>query len=245
MSYQQFAYFYDQLMEEAPYELWISYLKQKINQYGITGRRILDVACGTGSISIPLAKEGFEVTGVDLSTEMLAVAQMKANEEGLTIPFYHQNMVEMAGFDPFDCIVVFCDSLNYLYTEEQVKKTFENIYSLLKSNGLLLFDVHSLHKINEVFVGNTFGSNDDELSFIWHCFAGEAENSVEHELTFFSKVNDYYQRFDECHIQRTFSQAEYTKWLKEAKFIVHEVTDFDQKPVNDETERIFFVCQKK
>src|SRR4051812_18158430 len=97
MSYQQFAYLYDELMKDAPYDEWIQFLKDRCVKNNVAGTRLLDLACGTGELSIRLAQDGFQVTGVDLSEDMLAVAQAKAEDAGVRIPFYQQNMADLDG----------------------------------------------------------------------------------------------------------------------------------------------------
>lgn len=248
MSYQHFAYLYDELMKDVDYYQWITFVKAKLPKESISksNLRILDLACGTGELSLRLADEGFEVTGVDLSEEMLSVAQEKALAKGKQITFYQQNMIELSGHHEFDVILCFCDSLNYLSSIDEVKQTFQSIYEQLKDGGLLLFDVHSTYKMNNIFLDQTFVSNDDEISFIWHCYQGEFENSIEHDLSFFVKKEngDDYARYDEVHFQRTFDIPIYRKWLEEVGFTVIEITSDFQSTISSEPERIFFTAKK-
>lgn len=170
MTYERFAYVYDELMKDAPYEKWLMILTAKLEQYGIGGRKVLDLACGTGEMTVELAQHGFEVTGVDLSDEMLLVANEKAVKLGLSIPLFQQNMAELEGLGQFDCVTIFCDSLNYLRDEEDIVKTFSRVHEHLKEGGLFLFDVHSIYKMEEIFRDNTFAVNGEEVSYIWDCF---------------------------------------------------------------------------
>ncbi|HHY72942.1 MAG TPA: class I SAM-dependent methyltransferase [Bacillus bacterium] len=246
MSYQHFALLYDDLMTDVPYENWLDFIMKNIESYGNGGKRLLDLGCGTGTLSIPLAENGYDVTGIDLSEEMLAIAQAKSIDACVNIPFYQQDMSELAGFEPFDIIGVFCDALNYLRTEEDVERTIRNIYNLLHPGGLLLFDVHSVYKMEEVFGNQTYCSNDEEISYIWNCFRGEEAYSVEHELTFFVKHNDLYERFDEYHMQRTFPIEKYRIWLEKAGFELLQISaDFIEESPKPSSERIFFVARKK
>ncbi|PEJ56402.1 SAM-dependent methyltransferase [Bacillus sp. AFS002410] len=247
MTYNRFAYLYDQLMNDVPYERWVEFLKNVFQKYDINQPEILDIGCGTGTLPILLSKLNYSVSGVDLSEEMLSVAMAKAEQEKVNIPFFQQNMVELEGFNELDCVTIFCDSLNYLETEDQVKQTFRNVHESLKENGLFLFDVHSSYKIEEIFAEETFFIDDAELSLVWSCTQGEQPLSVEHDLVFFMKDEhrDLYERFEEYHNQRTYPINTYKTWLNENGFEIKEIiADFDES-VEEMSERIFFIAMKK
>lgn len=247
MTYERFAYVYDELMKDAPYEKWLMILTAKLEQYGIGGRKVLDLACGTGEMTVELAQHGFEVTGVDLSDEMLLVANEKAVKLGLSIPLFQQNMAELEGLGQFDCVTIFCDSLNYLRDEEDIVKTFSRVHEHLKDGGLFMFDIHSLYKMEEIFSDHTFAVNGEEVSYIWDCFPGQEPYSVEHDLSFFVRDDEsgLYDRFDELHYQRTYPVEQYKKWLEQAGFTVSEIlADLKEAPLVTETERILFVASK-
>ncbi|MEH7111997.1 methyltransferase domain-containing protein [Neobacillus niacini] len=248
MSYEQFAYLYDELMQDAPYDEWVRFVKEKLDKYQVDGKSLLDLACGTGELSVRFAKEGFSVTGVDLSADMLAVAQAKAQEEGLNIPFFEQDMANLEGHGEFDIIGIFCDSLNYLKSDLDVIHTFSCALEHLKDSGILFFDVHSTYKISQLFIDQTFTMAEDHLSYIWNSFAGELPNSVEHELSFFvlDEQTGKYDRFDELHYQRTYSVQQYSAWLEQAGFEILEVSaDFQPTDPQPNSERIFFIARKK
>jgi ubiquinone/menaquinone biosynthesis C-methylase UbiE len=246
MTYQYFAYLYDELMKDVPYQAWMDYITSRIQQ---KNQHVLDLACGTGSLSIPLSKMGFHVTGADLSAEMLAVADEKARAEQAVITLLQQDMTDLSelGSESFDTIICFCDSLNYLPDEQAVSQTFKGVYELLKPNGAFMFDVHSIEKIENVFINQTFVSTDELVSFIWNCFEGDDPHSVEHELTFFVKNEEQslYDRYDELHIQRTYPINFYEALLKEIGFSNIEITsDFENSLSSGSKERIFFCCKK-
>jgi SAM-dependent methyltransferase len=248
MTYERFAYVYDALMEGAPYDRWLELLITRMERYGTDGREVLDLACGTGELTLELAKHGFAVSGVDLSEEMLAVANGKAVNQGLSIPFYQQNMAELDGLGEYDCVTIFCDSLNYVRDEKDIPRTFNHVHSHLKEDGLFLFDVHSVYKIEHVFKNETFSVNDDDISYIWDCFPGDEPYSVEHDLSFFvlDRESGLYDRFNEFHYQRTYPMEQYEKWLLESGFELLEVlSDLEEQPVHEKTERILFVARKK
>jgi ubiquinone/menaquinone biosynthesis C-methylase UbiE len=248
MSYQQFAYLYDELMKDAPYDQWVQFVKDRRVKYGVAGTRLLDLACGTGELTLRFAQDDFQVTGVDLSEDMLAVAQAKAEEAGMRIPFFQQNMIDLQGQAEYDVIGIFCDSLNYLRTEEEVIATFSNVFQHLANEGIFIFDVHSIYKIAHLFINQTYASSDEGVSYIWNSFAGEHPNSVEHELSFFvlEERTGKYERFDELHFQRTYTVQQYSNWLIEAGFELLEVSaDFENTEPHSQSERIFFIARKQ
>jgi SAM-dependent methyltransferase len=247
MNYQAFATLYDHLMADAPYDEWVAFTKRSLGVDSLQGLSVLDVGCGTGELLIRLLQEGADVTGVDLSSEMLVVARDKCAAIKKQPLLLHQDMRNLEELGQFDIVTIYCDSLNYLETPEDVMTTFASVYNQLPEGGLLLFDVHSTTKVEEGFIGQTFADADDEVSYIWHSFAGEHEASVEHELTFFvQEANGSYNRYDELHNQRTYSISDYTAWLEGAGFTVEGISsDFNENPPTDESERIFFVARKK
>ncbi|TLS39336.1 class I SAM-dependent DNA methyltransferase [Pseudalkalibacillus caeni] len=245
-SYHHFAYFYDSLMEDAPYDEWAEYVLSAARKYGVQGKELLDLGIGTGTLALHLYQDGWDVTGIDLSEEMLAVAQEKAQSRGANLKLFNQDMSLFETGKQYDVSVIFCDSLNYLPDEAAVKRTFNRVFDHLKEDGLFLFDVHSCRKINEEFIGNTFGSGDPEVSYIWQSFQGEHDNSVEHELSFFTARQDgAYERYDEVHFQRTFPVEVYKNWLEQSGFTILSISaDFSENAPEPDSERIFFAAKK-
>lgn len=242
MIYQGFAGVYDELMTHAPYDEWVQWIQQYIKP----NAAIIDVGCGTGEISLRLAEKGHKVTGIDLSEEMLAFAQQKAQAKNQSIQFLHQDMREVTGFEQaFQAAVICCDSLNYLKNENDVKKTFKNMFQLLEADGVLLFDVHTPYKMEEVFPGSTYADQDEEISYIWQSDKGDDVYSVIHDLSFFVKDGDMYQRYDETHEQRTFPFETYAAFLESAGFEQIEVTaDFTNEAPGEFAERYFISAKK-
>jgi len=246
-AYQHFASLYDALMAEAPYDEWLAFLKKKTAKLELSNYRLLDVGCGTGTLAMMLADAGFEVTGVDLSEEMLTIAADKAIAENQNITFVQQDMRELDLGETFPIITAFCDVVNYLETYEDVKRTFQSIYAHLENGGLFIFDVHSVYKIDHVFQGASFSFAGEALSYIWDCFDGSYEHSVEHELSFFVlEESGLYRRYDEVHRQRTFEIEAYIKALESSGFTVMAVEgDFKEGPLDEKAERLFFTTIKQ
>ena len=233
MSYNSFAYHYDKMMADVDYSWWI----QTIKNYLTKGCRVLDVGCGTGTLIFALLEAGYEVTGLDLSEDMLVVATEKAKLRNITIDLIHRDMRELDGLTEFDCILIAVDSLNYLETEFDVAQTFSGAYSALNKDGLLIFDVHTPYKMVETFKNYLYVENDDALTYIWHIEEGKYPLSVIHELTIFAKNEDgSYLRAVEHHFQRTFEMVQYEKWLADAGFEI--------LAVEGDEDRQLFVARK-
>ncbi len=128
MKYEQFALLYDELMNDVPYDKWVEFTEESLQQADMKEAKILDVACGTGNVTLPLVQKGYDLIGVDLSEEMLTVAQQKLGGEGYFIPFYQQDMRELDVPGEFDCVTIFCDSLNYVLQEDGVQKHLEEYF---------------------------------------------------------------------------------------------------------------------
>lgn len=247
MSYEKFAYLYDGLMQDVPYDKWVNIVEAYVNKHRIEGKKLLDLACGTGELSVRFAREGFEVTGADLSSDMLSVAKAKADQLALPIQFFQQDMAELEDLGEYDVIGIFTDSLNYLKDEQAVRQTFEGVYRLLKSGGLFLFDVHSVYKMDQIFADATFTLVEEEISYIWESFIGEEPHSIEHELTFFvlDEVTGKYDRIDELHFQRTYPEHFYKGLLERTGFQGVEITgDFTMESPGPSVERVFFAMVK-
>jgi len=246
MSYQDFAYLYDALMQDAPYEEWLKFLEEINVKYQHKAKKVLDVGCGTGAIAIPLAQKGLDVIGIDLSEDMLAVAQNKSAELGMNIQWLQQDMTQLELTLPVDTILCLCDSINYVLEDSEVQKTFQGFFDYLIEDGLLLFDTHSIYKMEHIFAEQTYGSSDEELSYLWQCHYDEETKIVEHELSFFVQHEDgLYQRYDELHQQKALPIERYIELLERVGFTVLQVSaDFTHEQPGAMSERIFFVARK-
>lgn len=245
LSYGQFAKFYDLLMADAPYEQWLDFIATQVKQAGIEMGTLVDLGCGTGTLTVPLAKLFTTVIGVDLSAEMLTIAQEKAAVEQQDIQWIEADMSEMI-FAPesVDCMTILCDSLNYVIEQGAVQQTLENCYQALKPGGLLIFDVHTMAKIHDVFEDFSENVIGEDFSYIWNSFV-TGEGEVEHELTFFVETESgLYQRFDELHHQKTYPLKDYKTMINESGFVKISTFDSHEIGFSEPSMRNFFVCRK-
>lgn len=245
MSYDIFAQVYDDLMDEELYDSWVNFTTQSLP---LKNQQVLDLACGAGHLAIRMKQEGYNVTGLDLSSQMIEIAKQRAEDAELTIPFVIGNMLDLSAVNQFDAVTCYCDSICYLPDADAVQKAFEEVYQHLTKEGVFLFDVHSIYQIDEVFPGYTFNDQTEEISFLWKSYVGEFPHSIEHDLTFFVYQDeiDLYERFDETHKERTYPIKQYLSMLKKAGFTSIEISaNYGKDEINKDSTRWFFVCHKE
>lgn len=247
MAYGKMADVYDTLMAAAPYDQWIEMSLKLFKQCDKPVKQVIDLGCGTGEISVRLAKAGFEVTGVDYSSDMLAYAERKATKEYTNIDLIQQDLRELEGLKEMDAAVCYCDVMNYLTSESDLKNVVKRIADSLKPGGVFIFDVHSMQQVENNFIDHTFAEVTEDTSYIWFCTGGENPGEMYHDLTFFHREGNKYVRFDEEHFQRTYPISFYERLLLAAGFQNIKIYgDFSiDKEITEETERVFFVAQKR
>ncbi|SHJ84160.1 class I SAM-dependent DNA methyltransferase [Tepidibacter formicigenes] len=246
MQYESFAFIYDKLMDNVDYGMWINYIENIIKRENVIVKNILELACGTGNLTIPLAQKGYDIVGIDISEEMLDVAKQKCLEEEIDVVFLNQDMREL-DFEIYDldCVLCACDGFNYILEEEELKNIFENVYKLLKEEGIFIFDISSYFKMSNILSNNTFGENREDIAYIWQNYFDEEENIVEMDLAFFIRNGKYFEKFEETHYQRAYNNEEILDILKHTGFNNIKVyKDFTFLQADEESERVFFVCKK-
>lgn len=247
MAYEEMANVYDELMKDAPYTAFLSFTLDIFNTYGSGIKRVADLGCGTGEMTIRLANEGLVVYGIDYSEEMLTAAQQKAADEHVSIQWLHQDVRGLAGLENLDAAVSYFDVMNYITDPEDVIQVFRHTAEMLKPGGLFLFDVHSVNHVEEELAGETFAYVTEDLSYIWLSEAGELPGEVFHDLTFFVRAGNTYERFDEYHHQRTHQISFYEQELSNAGFrkvIWYSAPALKAEKADQTAERIFFLAIK-
>lgn len=248
MAYKRFAEVYDQLMSHAPYDEWVRFTEEIIAKADVNVQHIVDLGCGTGQVTIPLAKKGYQMTGVDNSSDMLTLATQRALAGKIDVNWIAQDIRALAGFESIDLFISYCDVINYITDKSDVFSVFQHVFDSLKNDGLFIFDVHSLSYVNDSLVNQTFAHAEEDLAYIWDCEPGEEVGEMYHYLTFFSKKNQQYERFDETHHQHVYDPSIYEQLLKKAGFTkIQFFADFQSEKINLENkhERIFIVAQKE
>ncbi len=245
-SYGNFALLYDVLMDDFDYVAWSGYIQRILNKNGIEQGRILEMACGTGSLTKELLDLGYRVDGFDLSEEMLAVAHNKLSKNK-NLRLFNMDMTEFKMDRKYKAIIAACDSINYILSENSLKQTFKRAYDHLEDGGLFIFDINSEYKLREILGNNIFLEDRDEIFYTWENQFDEDSNICEFYLTFFhSDDGENYQRFDEVHREKAYSIKTVKSLLIEVGFIEIDIYEaFEFEDVKEESERINFVAKKK
>ena len=243
-NYQKFAAVYDSIMDDSLYDQWTDFSLRHFPKK--KKAKLLELACGTGIQSIRFKQAGFDVTGLDLSQDMLDLAAKRAKTAHVDIPFVQGNMLDLSSVGIFDYVTCYSDSICYMEDEVEVGDVFKQVYDHLNEGGIFIFDVHSTYQTDEIFPGYSYHENAEDFAMVWDSYADEAPHSVVHELTFFIQDEDgRFTRFDEVHEERTYDILTYDILLEQAGFKSFKVyADFEDKEPNDTSQRWFFVCEK-
>lgn len=246
-AYTDFAMVYDTFMDETPYELWKNRLVTMLKEDGIVDGLVLDLGCGTGTLTELLAEAGYDMIGIDFSQEMLAIAQEKRAESGHQILYLEQDMREFELYGTVSAIVCVCDSINYLLEKEDIITTFRLVNNYLDPKGLFIFDFNTVHKYKDVIGDTVIAENRDECSFIWENYYDEEECINEYDLTIFVKEEEeLFRRFNETHYQRGYTLAEMKEMIQASGLLFVRAIDADtMEEPTDESERIYIIAREQ
>lgn len=247
MSYGVFSEFYDALTANVSYDTVSQVLSSLLTRYGKGRGLLLDLACGTGSVSVRLAKKGYEVIGVDLSPEMLSEAQNKAYSAGQNILFLCQDMTALDLYGTVDAAVCTLDGLCHLPNEESVQAALRKVSLFMNPGGVFLFDVNSVYKHRAVLGNNTFVYDTDDVYCVWQNTLLSDGVTVQMDLDFFEPVSDEgdYVRQSERFTERAYPRETLEAMLRKAGYTVLDVFDgYSGKPAHDTSERLLFAVRK-
>lgn len=240
--YEAFAQVYDTLNGSSFYDEWFSFVSHFLQP----GDTILDLGCGSGTLLAKMSRAGHPVTGVDMSENMLVLAQEKLLQSGTPFELYEYDMSEfLADSASYDIIVSSCDSINYLEEATMVETMFRNIETMLKPGGFFIFDVHSNFTFEERFKNWVYVDMQETLSVVWEC-ENEKENQFNHYLTFFEQLSDdLYERYDELHEQYYYPKEELVIMLEKSGLEVEAITSDFKPEFHVDGERTFFIVKRK
>jgi len=201
--YQDFAEIYDGLMNDVDYESWAEHYTRLLSIFGIRGGKVCECACGTGGLTLPLRRRGYQMTGVDLSREMLWQAAQKARKNGMNIPFVQQDMRSLNLHKPVDAVIATCDGVNYLLTEEDLLSFFRAAKRAIRPGGALIYDVSTPHKLKDILCAGLMCEDRPDITYLWQNTWHERSQTVDLDLCFFIRETDgRYRRTEEHQSQR-------------------------------------------
>ena len=242
-AYETLAASYDALTEDVRYRKRADYLEKLMQSSRIPVHTVLDLACGTGTMTWELARRGYEMIGVDGSAEMLSQAQIKTGE-GIAPLFLCQSMPKLDLFGTVEAAVCCLDSLNYLTRPQDVQRTFERLHLFIAPGGILVFDVNTDSKLRWMD-GQVFIDETEDTYCVWR--TAYKNGLARYDMDIFTRCDDgAWERSQETHRERIYSVEELTGWLKAAGFTdVRTYGDGVMRRPKENEQRIYFTAIRK
>lgn len=267
-SYSAFAYVYDELMDNVPYDAWAEYLIGLLKENGVAEGLVCELGCGTGQMTRRLAAAGYDMIGIDLSEEMLDVAreQEYGAYEGIdeevpdadstepSILYLQQDMREFELYGTVSAVVSICDSMNYMTSDEDLLSVFRLVNNYLDKDGVFIFDMNTEYKYKELMGDTTIAENREDVSFIWENLYDAEQRLNEYCLTLFAKAETededeegpaLYEKYEEVHLQRAYPLEEVKRLLAEAGMTFVAAYDvLTHEMPGPECERMYIVAKE-
>ncbi|MGN0436943.1 MAG: class I SAM-dependent DNA methyltransferase [Lachnospiraceae bacterium] len=248
VSYESFAAVYDRFMDNIPYGDWSHYLITLLKDYQIEKGHLVELGCGTGTLCKLLSQKGYQVTGIDLSKDMISIAKKKIGKTK-NITFLQQNMCQLMLDEnlTYDCFYSLCDSMNYLLYEDELLETFQGVHNYLKSDGIFIFDLKTKHFYQNILGNQVFCDHREECSYIWENSFFEEDNVNQYDLTLFikKKHSSLFQKFEETHHQKAYELSKMIDLLTQAGLEYVTAYDaFTKNPPTNQSERIYVIAKK-
>ena len=274
-AYTSFARVYDMFMDNVPYEEWCDYITGLLKEYGISNGLVLDLGCGTGSMTELLAARGFDMIGVDCSEDMLEIALEKRMASGRDILYLQQDMRNLELYGTVRAVVCLCDSINYLLDVQDLETVFRLVNNYLDPGGIFIFDLNTEYKYRELLADRTIAENRDEGSFIWDNYYDEESRINEYDLALFIPAEEadagkmgegagpdcetgaasgsgtsgegLYRKYQETHFQRAYTLDEIREALERAgmKFLTWYDGDGDGRQAPREDSERIYVIARE
>lgn len=247
MSYDIFSSVYDILTENVEYERISNKICSLLHKNGVDRGLLLDLGCGTGTLSFLLEQRGFDIIGVDASEDMLAVANEKKYEDNSSALFLCQKAEELDLFGTIQCAVSTLDTFNHIGNIEKIEKAISLVSLFMDMNGIFIFDMNTPYKHTKILGNNTFVYDMDEVYCVWQNSYDKASEKTDIDLDFFIKNedDDCFERYSESFSEYVYDINEIVNIIKKCGFTLLAATDdYSDEPVCDTTERITFICKK-
>ncbi len=246
--YTGFASVYDIFMDNVPYDEWADYVQKLLKKNKIEKGLLLELGCGTGSMTRRLAGKGFDMIGIDNSEEMLSVAREISTPKEESILYLCQDMREFELYGTVAAVISVCDSMNYILSEDDLLQVFRLVNNYLDPKGLFIFDLDTQYAYEEVLGDNTIAENREEGSFIWENNYYEDEMINEINLTLFLPEEEtlLFKRYEETHYRKAYNIDTVKRLIEEAGMELVAIYDAltEKKPKKD-CERVYIIAREK
>ena len=248
MIYDLISPLYDKVNESVDYKLWADFIETEIKKHMREEPNLgLDLGCGTGKMTLELARRGYDMTGVDYSDDMLDVARASAEEKGHDVLWLSQDMREFELYGTVDVTVSCLDCINHLTRPADVEKTFSLVHNYLIPDGLFIFDINGKYKFENIYSDRSYVMEEDGGVCVWQNYYNRKTKICDFYITLFEEQNDgKYCRHDELQKERMYTLNDIKKMLSHTGMeFVGAYSDFDFSPADDDDERIYIVARCK
>ncbi len=244
-QFDDIAVFYDKLMAGVPYSAWTDYIQRIVKKFGRKPQWVLDLCCGTGSVSILLAKKGYHVVGVDISSEMIAVAREKARAEHVSVDFYVQDVCRLSLGSRFDLVVSLFDSLNYILDPDNLREAFQRTARHMTEDSLLIFDLNTELALEGGFFDQDNIGSGLPVEYIWRSSYDKPSRICTISMAFNYKDTEGMRHIELKHYQRAYSQDEIVSMLSESGLTtLAAYHGYTFREATKSSDRIFYVATK-
>lgn len=245
IAYEALASAYDGLTLDVPYPKILDFLEELLHRQDKRPETVLDLACGTGSMSLLLAQRGYRVLGADISEEMLTVAAGKTAHLEHPPFFICQPMQRLRLPAPVDAVFCLLDSMNYLDEPEACRKTIQRVFKALNPGGVFFFDINTPAKLKGLD-GQVFLDENEDSYCVWRAEFDKEENRCYYGIDLFRRKGSLWERSFEQHCEYAYEPELLTQWLREAGFVrVEQYGDCRLEAPQAEEQRIYFAAYKE
>lgn len=246
-SYENFASVYDAFMDNVPYKEWSNYLIKLLHKHGIKSGILLDLGCGTGTMTEILANAGYDMIGIDNSEDMLQIATEKNMESDKNILYLCQDMRGFELYGTVEAVISICDSMNYITNEDDFVQVIRLVNNYLEKDGLFIFDLNTTYKYETILADNTFAEDRDDISFIWQNYYDKKSGINEYDLSLFLEAEDgRYDKYHEVHYQKSYPLDTIKACIEAGgmEFIAAYDAFTTDAPKND-SQRMYIIAREK
>ncbi len=240
---KSFARIYDDIMSTVPYNFWYDYIQELLSYYDKTPDEVLELACGTGNMTLLFGRDVKQVVGIDKSEEMLKIAESKVCQKKYNIDYIQADLKEFDFPHAFNLVVSVFDSMNYILNLRDLKRVFDNVYGVLKKEGLFIFDMNTINRLMNIEPGTTMFTGDDYTCF-WQDIIDRKNKKWQVRLKIYFDDNEK-NLYEEFHEETGYPVEQVVQVLYEVGFQhvdIYKAFTFDNG--NDKDNRLYYVAFK-